>query len=93
MGLSPDRNHRIHSDLTQRTQDLADRVIANYRTSLPNVREAQWQAARDALARAVAVSPHDPQLRAKLRYCEGHLHRINGEAKRSRRQFEEAHRI
>ena len=45
---------------------------------------------RNALARAVAVSPHDPQLRAKLRYCEGHLHRINGEAKRSRRQFEEA---
>jgi tetratricopeptide (TPR) repeat protein len=54
------------------------------------VREAQWQSARDALARAVAAAPRERQLKAALRYCEGHLHRINGEAKRSRRQFAEA---
>jgi serine/threonine protein kinase len=78
--------------LTQRSADLADRVIANYRTSLPTVREAQWRSARDALARAVAVTPHDKQLRAALRYCEGHLHRINGEAKRARRKVAEAQR-
>jgi hypothetical protein len=53
--------------LTQRSADLADRVIANYRTSLPTVREAQWRSARDALARAVAVTPHDKQLNAALR--------------------------
>jgi serine/threonine protein kinase len=80
----------LRGDLIQRTEALADRVIANYRTSLPNVREAQWQAARDALARAVAAAPHDSQVKAALRYCEGHLHRINGEAKRSRRQFAES---
>jgi serine/threonine protein kinase len=72
--------------LTERTQVLAGRVIANYRTSLPTVREAQWQSARDALLRAVAADPENRQLRAELRYCEGHLHRINGEAKRSRRE-------
>jgi tetratricopeptide (TPR) repeat protein len=76
--------------LTQRSMELADRVIANYRTSLPTVREAQWKSARDVLARAAAVAPDDRQIRAALRYCEGHLHRINGEAKRARRQFAEA---
>jgi serine/threonine protein kinase len=76
--------------LTERSSIVADRVIANYRSSLPTVREAQWQSARDALARAVAFDTDDPGLRAALRYCEGHLYRINGEAKRSRRQFAEA---
>jgi tetratricopeptide (TPR) repeat protein len=70
--------------------ELADRVIANYRTSLPTVREAQWKSARDVLARAAAAAPDNRQIRAALRYCEGHLHRINGEAKRARRQFAEA---
>jgi len=82
----------LRRSLTQRSALLADRVIANYRTSLPTVREAQWQAARDALARAVSAAPDDRQLRAALRYCEGHLHRINGEAKRSRRRLAEAER-
>jgi tetratricopeptide (TPR) repeat protein len=48
--------------------------------------------ARDALARSVIASPNDQELRAALRYCEGHLHRINGEAKRGRRQFVDAQR-
>src|SRR5262245_34010526 len=82
----------LRRSLTQRSAVLADRVIANYCTSLPTVREAQWRSARDALARAVSVTPDDRQLRAALRYCEGHLHRINGEAKRSRRQLGEAER-
>ena len=29
-------------------------------------------------------------MRASLRYCEGHLHRINGEARKARRQTSEA---
>jgi eukaryotic-like serine/threonine-protein kinase len=80
----------LRRSLIQRSTVLADRVIANYRTSLPTVREAQWRSARDALARAVAVAPLDAHLRAALRYCEGHLHRINGEAKRARHQVAEA---
>ena len=48
--------------------------------------------ARDALARAVAVAPGNRQLRAALRYCDGHLHRINGDARKSRRQGAAAQR-
>ena len=82
----------LRHSLTQRSAVLADRIIANYRASLPTVREAHWQSARDALTRAVLAAPHDPELRAALRYCEGHLHRINGEAKRGRRETAEAQR-
>jgi len=76
----------LERSLRQQTSNLAERVIADYRTPLPTVREAQWKMARDALARAVAIAPYDRQLRAALRYCDGHLHRINGEARKSRRQ-------
>ena len=77
---------RLESVLTQHTRVLADRVIANYRTPMPTVRENQWKAARDALRRAVALAPRSTELRAALRYCEGHLHRINGEASKERGQ-------
>src|SRR5262249_49440975 len=45
--------NRLGRSLSQRSAVLADRVIADYRVSLPSVREADWQSARDALARAV----------------------------------------
>jgi hypothetical protein len=61
-------------------------VMANYRTPLPTVRENQWKAARDALIRALPLAPRDTSLRAALRYCDGQLHRINGEASRTRGQ-------
>ena len=41
-------------------------------------------AARDALDRALSFAGDDGELRASLRYCEGHLHRINGEAQKTR---------
>jgi hypothetical protein len=78
--------------LIQRTLTLADVVIANYRMALPTIREAQWMSARDALRRALPLDPDDRELRAALRYCEGHLHRINGEALKSRRQDDDAER-
>src|SRR5206468_7238114 len=65
--------------------------IANYRTPLPTVREAQWRSAREALARAVSVVPTS-RLKASLRYCEGHLHRIDGEARKARGKTVEAQR-
>jgi predicted Ser/Thr protein kinase len=70
--------------LVQQTSVLADRVIENYRLPRPTVREAQWAATRTHLARAVAAAPLDRRLRAALRYCDGHLHRINGEARMRR---------
>ena len=69
---------------------LSERVMANYRTPLPTVRENQWKAARDTLRRAAAIAPRDVSLRAALLYCEGHLHRINGEASKARGQTAEA---
>jgi hypothetical protein len=76
----------LERTLRVRTRELTDRVIANYRMPAPTVREAQWQAARDALRRALMTSPNDGRLKASLRYCEGHLHRIDGEARKGRRQ-------
>ncbi|HEX7777708.1 MAG TPA: serine/threonine-protein kinase, partial [Vicinamibacterales bacterium] len=70
--------------LVQQTSVLADRVIENYRLPRPTVREAQWATTRTHLARAVAADPRNSRLRAALRYCEGHLHRINGEARKRR---------
>ena len=80
----------LESALTAQTMVLAERVMANYRTPLPTVRENQWKAARDALARAVVVAPRNKDLRAALRYCEGHLYRINGEAAKTRGQQSQA---
>ena len=76
----------LERSLIERTLTLADRVIGNYRMALPTVREAQWQAARDGLGRAMLVAPGDRKLRGAFRYCEGHLHRINGEADKARNQ-------
>jgi tetratricopeptide (TPR) repeat protein len=47
---------------------------------------------RKALRRAVPVAPNNPQLLAALRYCEGHLHRIDGEAAKQRNEDAEAQR-
>ena len=46
--------------------------------------------AREALARVLAVNPDDRQLKGALRYCDGHLHRINGEARKAHKQDAEA---
>jgi len=78
--------------LVRQTSAVTDRVIANYRTPSPSVREAQWRAARDVLARALVARGDDRQLRAALRYCEGHLHRIDGEARKARKLPGEAQR-
>jgi len=74
----------LEGALRDRTLVLVERVIANYRTPNPTVREAQWTAARAALERALSFEGDDRRLRADLRYCEGHLHRINGEAQKTR---------
>jgi hypothetical protein len=82
----------LDRSLIERTVVLSDRVIANYRMPSPTVREAQWRMARESLARAVSLAPRDRPLRAALRYCEGHLHRINGEARKVRRPAQDARR-
>jgi serine/threonine protein kinase len=78
--------------LVGQTITATDRVIANYRTTSPSVREAQWRSARAVLVQALAVRGDDPRLKASLRYCEGHLHRIDGEARKGRKLPAEAQR-
>jgi serine/threonine protein kinase len=76
--------------LTRRTIMLGDRIIGNYRVPGPIVRETQWKMAREAFKQALAVNPDDAELKGALRYCEGHLHRINGEARKTHKQNAEA---
>jgi serine/threonine protein kinase len=78
--------------LIERTLTLAHGIIGNYRMGLANVREAQWTSARNALRRAVPVAPGDSRLLAALRYSEGHLHRIDGEAAKQRNEDADAQR-
>jgi serine/threonine protein kinase len=80
----------LEQALTRRTMMLADRIASNYRTPAPTVRETQWKMAREALAQALAANPNDAQIKAALRYCEGHLHRINGEARKTHKQNADA---
>jgi hypothetical protein len=79
----------LEQELARQTGILSDRVIANYRTALPSVRETQWRLAREALAHAVSAVP-SAQRKASLRYCDGHLHRIDGEARKARGKTVEA---
>jgi serine/threonine protein kinase len=56
--------------------EAADRVITSYRNS-DAVYETGWKAARENLARALAMGSDDT-IRGKLRLTEGHIARING---------------
>lgn len=78
--------------LVRQSVVLADQVIGNYRTPQPSVREAQWESAVVVLRRALTVVPEDADVRAAMRYSEGHLRRIDGEAARSRGQATQAQR-
>ena len=72
--------------LETRVEALAEQVMANYRSSLPTVRERQWRTAQKNLQQALVLAPSNTSLKASLRYCEGHLHRIDGEAEKLRRR-------
>jgi hypothetical protein len=78
--------------LSRQALVLAERVADNYRTPSPTVREAQWAAAANTLERALTVTPTDKMLRGTLRYCQGHVYRINGEARKARHQNVQAQR-
>ena len=75
---------RLEDTLASRVRTLSEQVIANYRSTLPTVRERQWRTAQKNLEQALILSPRSASLRALLKYCEGHLHRIDGEAEKLR---------
>ena len=74
----------LERSLADRARALSDQVIANYRSTVPTVRERQWQTAERSLQHSLVLTPGNTTLRASLRYCEGHLHRIDGEADKLR---------
>ncbi|MEO8481205.1 MAG: serine/threonine-protein kinase [Acidobacteriota bacterium] len=78
--------------LQQQTLVLAERVTSDYRSPTPTVREAQWSAVAAALERAAAAAPSSSVIRGTLRYAQGHLRRIDGEADKGRRQLPKAQR-
>ena len=70
--------------------DTADRVIDAYRKADGQpIYEKDWERARNALARALAMDPDD-QVRGKLRLAEGHVTRINGAAHHDAKQLQTA---
>jgi hypothetical protein len=72
--------------LTRQSVLLSDRTFTRYRSGAATVYEREWQLTRDALAFAARADPSNSQLEAALRYSEGHLSRIQGEALARRRQ-------
>lgn len=76
----------LEQTLASRVGSLSEQVISNYRSTVPTVRERQWRTAQKNLQRALILAPRNRDLRASLRYCEGHIHRIDGEAEKARRR-------
>jgi serine/threonine protein kinase/tetratricopeptide (TPR) repeat protein len=74
----------LEQTLASRVRSLAELVIANYRSTQPTVRERQWRMAQRNLQQALVLAPRSDDLKSSLRYCEGHLHRIDGEAEKLR---------
>jgi serine/threonine protein kinase len=72
--------------LTRLVSVLSERTFARYRTAGSTVFEKEWRQTRDALDFAAGADPWDRQLQAALRYCEGHLRRIDGEARLKTKQ-------
>jgi serine/threonine protein kinase len=89
IGIGTSRLRRV---LIQRTTTLTNRVIATYREGLKVVWEPQWREARDVLARAAAANPDHDAINGALRYTEGHLSRISGDARRAKGDMEGARR-
>ncbi|HEX5475867.1 MAG TPA: serine/threonine-protein kinase [Vicinamibacterales bacterium] len=74
----------LRGALVDRTRELSEHVMANYRSAPATVHEAQWVAADAALLHALAVDPRDRRLKADARYCEAHIHRLEGETRQAK---------
>jgi eukaryotic-like serine/threonine-protein kinase len=75
----------VRGPLKERLVARADQVIADYRQDAPSVREAQWRDAAECLTNALKLDPGDRTVAASLQYCDGHLERIDGEARKRKR--------
>jgi hypothetical protein len=64
---------------------LSERTFARYRAASATVFEREWRQTRDALQFTVGTNSSSRHL-AALRYCDGHLRRIDGEARLKAKQ-------
>jgi serine/threonine protein kinase len=76
----------VRAPLKERLRTQADRVISDFRQDEPTVREAQWREAATWLTDLLHLDPGDRAAAARLRYCEGQLQRITGEARKRKKQ-------
>jgi serine/threonine-protein kinase len=75
----------VKAPLKERLRTQADRVIADFRQDEPTVREAQLREAATWLTDLLHLDPGDRAAAARLRYCEGQLQRITGEARKRKK--------
>ncbi len=73
--------NRIERPLAARMLQLAEPTIADYRTDTPSAKQPQWKAASAALAIATDARPNDSRIRARSKYVEGHLLRIDAQGR------------
>jgi serine/threonine protein kinase len=76
LGIRP-----LERALRQQSLVLADRIFTRYRTAGMTVYEREWRQARETLVYAFQTAPGSTRLQAALLYCDGHINRINGEAR------------
>ena len=72
---------RVNRPLATRMLELAEPTIADYRNDMPAARLPQWRSAAAALAIAIEARPGDRRIRARQRYVQGHLLRIEAQGK------------
>ena len=75
---------RLASPLTERLVALANGPILDYRGEIPVMREAQWKQAAAALDLAQDLTPRNISIRAKAKYVEGQLTRIDAQGRPAR---------
>jgi hypothetical protein len=68
--------------VAERLVSAASTTLKDYRQDEPRIRERHVEAARSQLARAVELQPDNVLAHAWLRYAQGHLARIAGDARR-----------
>jgi hypothetical protein len=76
---------RLERALVRQSTAMAERTFARYRTASAPIYEREWRQTRDALARALQ-SQIGRNLVAAVYLCDGHLRRIDGEARLRDRQ-------
>jgi hypothetical protein len=76
---------RLERALVRQSAAIAERTFARYRTASAPIYEREWRQTREVLERAIQ-SPLGRNFTAAVHLCDGHLRRIDGEARLRDRQ-------